>query len=397
MKAIRKIFENTKPHVEKGAKFHWLHSTHDALFTLFFVPKNTSKTGTHIHDFIDLKRTMAIVVFALMPALLFGMYNVGYQHFGAMGALASTGFWDIFLFGALKVLPFIIVAYAVGLGIEFAFAQIKGHEVEEGYLVSGMLIPLIMPINTPLWMVAIAVAFSVIFCKEVFGGTGMNIWNPALVARAFLFFAYPSQMSGDSVWIAQLPEGMTAVDGFTGATPMALGAAASIDSAKGIASNFSINSWDWFVGLIPGSIGETSTLAILIGAVILLVTGIGSWRIMLSATLGAAAMGLLFNLFAGSNPYMAMPWYNHLIIGGFAFGAVFMATDPVTASQTNKGKWIYGFLIGILAILIRVVNPAFPEGTMLAILLMNTFAPLIDHYVIEGNIKRRLNRAKVSA
>ncbi len=388
MKAIKNFFEKTKPSVEKGAKFHWLHSTHDALFTLFFVQKHTSKSGTHIHDYIDLKRTMAVVVMALMPALFFGMYNVGYQHFGAMGALDTTGFWEMLKFGALKVVPFIIVAYTVGLGIEFAFAQIKGHELEEGYLVTGMLIPLIMPVNTPLWIVAVAVAFSVIFCKEVFGGTGMNIWNPALVARAFLFFAYPSQMSGDSVWIAN--DGITkAVDGFSGATPMALGAAGQLDPA-----NF--DTWKSFIGLIPGSIGETSTLAILIGAAILLITGIGSWKIMLSTVAGAAFMGIILNVFAGDNVYMQLPWYDHLVIGGFAFGAVFMATDPVTAAQTCRGKWIYGFLIGVLAIIIRVVNPAYPEGMMLAILLMNTFAPLIDHYVVESNISRRLKRAKVT-
>ncbi|MFV0554975.1 MAG: NADH:ubiquinone reductase (Na(+)-transporting) subunit B [Mangrovibacterium sp.] len=389
MKAIKNFFEKTKPNVEKGGKYHWLHSTHDALFTLFFVQKNTSKSGTHVRDFIDLKRTMAIVVMALMPALFFGMYNVGYQYYGAQGLLASTGFWSMLGYGALKVLPMIIVAYVVGLGIEFTFAQIKGHEVEEGYLVSGMLIPLIMPVNTPLWMIAVAVAFSVVFCKEVFGGTGMNIWNPALVARAFLFFAYPSQMSGDSVWIAKLPEGVTAVDGFTGATPMALGAAGKLDPAG-------FDTCNAFLGFIPGSIGETSTLAILIGAAILLITGIGSWRIMLSTVIGAAVMGITLNIFAGDNVYMQLPWYDHLVIGGFAFGAVFMATDPVTAAQTNCGKWIYGFLIGLLAVLIRVVNPAYPEGMMLAILLMNTFAPLIDHYVVEGNINRRLKRAKAN-
>ncbi|MFV0364879.1 MAG: NADH:ubiquinone reductase (Na(+)-transporting) subunit B [Mangrovibacterium sp.] len=389
MKAIKNFFEKTKPSVEKGAKFHWLHSTHDALFTLFFVQKNTSKSGTHVRDFIDLKRTMAIVVLALMPALFFGMYNVGYQYYGALGQLASTGFWAMLGYGALKVLPMIIVAYIVGLGIEFIFAQIKGHEVEEGYLVSGMLIPMIMPVNTPLWMIAVAVAFSVVFCKEVFGGTGMNIWNPALVARAFLFFAYPSQMSGDSVWIAKLPEGVQAVDGFTGATPMALGAAGKLDPSA-------FDTCNAFFGFIPGSIGETSTLAILIGAAILLITGIGSWRIMLSTVIGAAIMGITLNIFAGDNIYMQLPWYDHLVIGGFAFGAVFMATDPVTASQTNCGKWIYGFLIGLLAVLIRVVNPAYPEGMMLAILLMNTFAPLIDHYVVEGHIKRRLKRAKAT-
>jgi Na+-transporting NADH:ubiquinone oxidoreductase subunit B len=386
MKAIRNFFEKTKPHVQKGAKYHWLHSTHDALFTLFFVPKNTSKSGTHIHDFIDLKRTMGIVVLALVPALLFGMYNIGYQHYGALGQLETASFVDLFLFGLLKVLPIIVVSYVVGLGIEFVFAQFRGHEVNEGFLVSGMLIPMVMPVNTPLWMIAIAVAFAVIFGKEVFGGTGMNIWNPALVARAFLFFAYPGQMSGDSVWISA--SGVEkAVDGFTGATPMALAAAGHTDA---------LNTWNAFVGLIPGSIGETSTIAILIGAVILIVTGIGSWRIMASTVLGGLFMGILLNIFAGGNTYMALPFYDHLIIGGFAFGAVFMATDPVSAAQTVKGKWIYGFLIGVLAILIRVVNPAYPEGVMLAILLMNTFAPLIDHYVVESNIKRRLKRAKVN-
>ncbi len=357
-----------------------------ALFTLFFVPKNTSKSGTHIHDFIDLKRTMGIVVLALVPALLFGMYNVGYQHFGALGQIETASFIDLFLFGLLKVLPIIIVSYVVGLGIEFIFAQFRGHEVNEGFLVSGLLIPMVMPVNTPLWMIAIAVAFAVVFGKEVFGGTGMNIWNPALIARAFLFFAYPGQMSGDSVWISA--SGIDkAVDGFTGATPMALAAAGHTDA---------LNTWNAFVGLIPGSIGETSTIAILIGALILIVTGIGSWRIMVSTVLGGLFMGILLNIFAGDNTYMALPFYDHLIIGGFAFGAVFMATDPVSAAQTVKGKWIYGFLIGVLAILIRVVNPAYPEGVMLAILLMNTFAPLIDHYVVEGNIKRRLKRAKVN-
>ena len=386
MKAIRNFFEKTKPHVQKGAKYHWLHSTHDALFTLFFVQKDTAKSGTHIHDFIDLKRTMGIVVLALIPALLFGMYNAGYQHFGALGQLETASFADMFLFGFLKVLPIIIVSYGVGLGIEFIFAQFRGHEVNEGFLVSGLLIPMVMPINTPLWMIAVAVAFAVIFGKEVFGGTGMNIWNPALVARAFLFFAYPGQMSGDSVWISASGVDKM-VDGFTGATPMALAAAGHTDA---------LNTWHAFVGLIPGSIGETSTIAILIGAAILIITGIGSWRIMLSTVFGGLFMGILLNIFAGDNVYMALPFYDHLIIGGFAFGAVFMATDPVSGAQTTNGKWIYGFLIGLLAILIRVINPAYPEGVMLAILLMNTFAPLIDHYVVESNIKRRLKRAKAT-
>lgn len=385
MKFIKNFFENTKPYVQKGAKYHWLHSVHDGLYTLFYVQNNTSKSGTHIHDYLDLKRTMAIVVLALVPALLMGMYNTGYQHFAAVGELSAVSFMDIFLYGFLKVIPFVIVSYVVGLGIEFVFAQIRGHEIQEGFLVTGMLIPLIMPVNTPLWMVAISTAFSVVFCKEVFGGTGMNIWNPALVARAFLFFAYPSQMSGDSVWVPL--DGQKAIDGFSGATPM----------AQAAAGNPNIDVWNSFIGLIPGSIGETSTLAILIGAAVLIITGVGSWKIMLSTVAGGAVMGLLLNTFAGDNAYMALPFWEHFIIGGFAFGVVFMATDPVSASQTETGKWIYGFLIGILAILIRVVNPAYPEGMMLAILLMNTFAPLIDHYVVEGRIKKRLKRAKIKA
>jgi Na+-transporting NADH:ubiquinone oxidoreductase subunit B len=384
MKYIKDIFEKTKPHVQKGAKYHWLHSVHDGFFTLFFVQKNTSKSGTHIHDYIDLKRTMGIVVLSLVPAILFGMYNTGYQHFKAIGELASTGFLEIFLFGLIKVVPVIVVSYVVGLGIEFVFAQIRGHEIQEGFLVSGMLIPLVMPIETPLWMIAVATAFAVIIGKEVFGGTGMNIWNPALVARAFLFFAYPAQMSGNSVWVS-LKDGDKVIDGFTGATPMADAAAGNI--------NFSVS--DAFFGFIPGSIGETSTLAILIGAAILIVTGIGSWKIMVSTVAGGSVMGIILNIFAGNNVYMSLPFWQHLIIGSFAFGAVFMATDPVSGSQTEKGKWIYGFLIGFMAILIRVLNPAYPEGMMLAILLMNTFAPLIDHYVVAAHIKRRLKRVSV--
>jgi Na+-transporting NADH:ubiquinone oxidoreductase subunit B len=386
MKFIKDIFEKTQPLVQKGAKYHWLHSVHDGFFTLFFVQKNTSKSGTHIHDFVDLKRTMGMVVLALVPAILFGMYNTGYQHFKAVGELASAGFFEIFLFGLIKVLPVIVVSYVTGLGIEFVFAQIRGHEIQEGFLVSGMLIPLVMPIETPLWMIALSTAFAVIIGKEVFGGTGMNIWNPALVARAFLFFAYPAQMSGDSVWVS-LSETDKVIDGYSGATPMAEAAAGNL--------NFSIS--DAFFGFIPGSIGETSTLAILLGAIILIVTGIGSWKIMVSTFAGGAIMGLILNIFAGDNVYMSLPFWQHLIIGGFAFGAVFMATDPVSGTQTEKGKWIYGFLIGILAILIRVVNPAYPEGMMLAILLMNTFAPLVDHYVVAAHIKRRLKRAKISA
>ena len=393
MKFIKNFFEKTEPLVQKGAKYHWLNSVHDGFFTFLYVPKKTSKSGTHIHDHIDLKRTMTVVVLALIPALLFGMYNTGYQHFKAIGELATTGFFEVFFFGLLKVLPIVIVSYVVGLGIEFVFAQFRGHEINEGFLVSGMLIPLVMPIQTPLWMIAIATAFAVIIGKEVFGGTGMNIWNPALVARAFLFFAYPAQMSGIKVWVS-LSETDKVVDGFTGATPMADAAAGHL--------NYSVA--DAFFGFIPGSIGETSTLAILIGAALLIITGIGSWKIMVSTVAGGAVMGLILNAFAGSaglSPeiatYFSMPFWHHLILGGFAFGAVFMATDPVSAAQTDKGKWIYGFLIGILAILIRVINPAYPEGMMLSILLMNTFAPLIDHYVVQGHIKRRLKRAKITA
>jgi len=385
MNALKNFFEKLQPHVQKGAKYHWLHSTYDAFFTMAFVPKKTSDSGTHIHDHIDLKRTMSFVIIALVPALLFGMYNTGFQHFKAIGELGDAGFLRVFFYGFLKVFPVIVVSYITGLGIEFIFAQSRGHEVNEGFLVTGMLIPMVMPVNTPLWMVAVATAFAVIFGKEVFGGTGMNIWNPTLVARAFLFFAYPAQMSGDKVWVA-LGEGDKVVDSFSGAT--ILGEAA--------AGNMQFDVMDAFLGFIPGSIGETSTLAILIGALFLIITGIGSWKIMASTFLGGAAMGILLNLIA-VNPYMEMPFWHHFILGGFAFGAVFMATDPVSAAQTDTGKWIYGFLIGVMAILIRVLNPAYPEGMMLAILLLNTFAPLIDHYVVQGHIKRRLKRVHVAA
>jgi Na+-transporting NADH:ubiquinone oxidoreductase subunit B len=394
MKFIKNFFEKTEPMVQEGGKFHWLRSVHDGFFTFMYTPKNTAKTGSHIHDYIDLKRTMSFVVLALVPALLFGMYNVGYQHFKAIGELASAGFFQVFFYGFLKVLPIIIVSYVVGLGIEFIFAQIRGHEIQEGFLVSGMLIPLIMPVNTPLWMIAVATAFAVILGKEVFGGTGMNIWNPALLARAFLFFAYPSQMSGIKVWVSLGNSADKVVDGFTGATPMA-------DAAAG---HITYSAADAFFGLIPGSIGETSTLAILLGALFLIITGIGNWKVMLSVIAGGSVMGLILNAFAGSaglSPeaaaYFGIPFWHHLILGGFMFGAIFMATDPVTAAQTEKGKWIYGFLIGIFAILIRVINPAYPEGMMLSILLMNTFAPLIDHYVVKGNVKRRVKRSKVAA
>ncbi|GAB7088374.1 NADH:ubiquinone reductase (Na(+)-transporting) subunit B [Marinifilum fragile] len=392
MKALRKFLDKKKPLFEKGGKFAKLQSTFDAFDTFLFVPDHTSKTGTHIKDAIDLKRTMSVVVLALIPSLLFGMYNIGYQHFLSVGETAAL--MDMFVYGLIKVLPIIVVSYVVGLGIEFAFAQMRGHAVNEGFLVSGMLIPLVMPVEAPLWMVAVSTAFAVVIGKEVFGGTGMNIWNPALVARAFFFFAYPSKMSGDAVWIAEK------ADTFSGATPLAHAATlvdANGEIAKSIFEQHLSNAWDMFIGLIPGSIGETSTLAILIGAVILIATGIGSWRIMLSVFVGGYAMGAIFNLI-GANPYMELiPAWQHLIMGGFAFGAVFMATDPVSATQTTRGKYIYGFLIGFLAVLIRVMNAGFPEAMMLAILLMNTFAPLIDHYVVQGNVKRRLKRVKVKA
>jgi len=394
MKALRNWFDKQKPHLEKGGKFHMFKSGFGAIETFLFVPNHTTKHGTHIRDYIDLKRTMSIVIVALIPALLFGMYNVGYQHFIETGQQLS--FWPVFGFGFLKVLPIIIVSYVVGLGIEIAAAQMRGHEVNEGYLVTGILIPMVLPVTTPLWMVAIAVAFSVVFAKEVFGGTGMNIWNPALVARAFLFFAYPSQMSGDSVWISLGDKAM--IDGFSGATALSQAAAAAAKPIAEVAANHGISYslMDMFLGFIPGSIGETSKLAILLGAAILLITRIGSWKIMLSTVLGGLFMGTILNIFA-VNSYMAIPVWQHLIMGGFLFGAVFMVTDPVSGAQTSRGKWIYGFLIGVFGIMIRVVNPAYPEGIMLSILIMNMFAPLIDYYVVQGNIKRRMKRAIVKA
>ncbi|MGE4540963.1 MAG: NADH:ubiquinone reductase (Na(+)-transporting) subunit B [Bacteroidales bacterium] len=380
MKALREFVDKQKPHFEKGGRFEKLHSTFDAFETFLFVPNKVTTSGAHIRDAIDMKRTMIIVVLALIPPLLFGIWNVGYQHFLSHGM--TPDFWPMIGFGLLKVLPIIIVSYVTGLAIEFAFAQARGHEVNEGFLVSGMLIPLVMPPDVPLWMVAVATAFAVIIGKEVFGGTGMNILNPALTARAFLFFAYPSEMSGDSVWIADK------ADAFSGATP--LGQLLVLDTDK------LPTDWSMFLGTIPGSIGETSTIAILLGAIVLVATGIGSFRIMASVVAGGLVMGLLFNLW-GANEYMNIPAYQHLIMGGFAFGTVYMATDPVSASQTNRGKLFYGFLIGFIAVLIRVFNPAYPEGMMLAILLMNVFAPLIDHYVIQSNVKKRLKRAKAVA
>jgi len=381
MKALRNYIDKIKPQFEKGGKFEKLHSTFDAFETFLFVPNRVTSIGSHIRDANDSKRTMILVVLALLPAMLFGMWNVGFQS-GLSNGVTDYSIWPNFWQGFLVLFPMIVVAYVSGLGTEFIFAQIRGHEVAEGFLVSGILIPLIMPPEVPLWMVAVSTIFAVIFGKEVFGGTGMNILNPALTARAFLFFAYPKHMSGDKVWIAD--QG----DAVSGATPLgdALASTTMPDATLELPSTLQM-----FYGLIPGSIGETSTLAILIGALILLVTGMGSWRIMLSVFAGGLAMGYIFNL-AGNTAYMQISPWDHMVMGGFAFGAVFMATDPVSASQTTKGKYIYGFLIGFFAVMVRVFNPAYPEGMMLSILLMNVFAPLIDHYVIQANVKRRKKR-----
>lgn len=384
MKGLRRFLDKIKPGFEKGGKLYAFHSVFEGFESFLFVPDKVTYKGSHIRDSIDSKRTMSLVVLALMPALIFGMWNIGVQHSISIGE--NSGFWQNLWFGFIQVLPIIVVSYSVGLGIEFVFAQVRKHEIQEGFLVSGMLIPMILPVDIPLWQVAIATAFAVIIGKEVFGGTGMNIMNPALTARAFLFFAYPADMSGDSVWIAGLKNGEGIVDGFSGATPLA-------EVAAGNTQNLP-SAFDMFFGIIPGSVGETSTIAILIGAFILVFTGVGSLRIMLSVFAGGFLTGLLLNAVT-SNPYMELPAHYHLIMGGFAFGAVFMATDPVTAAQTAKGKIIYGFLIGVLAVIIRVFNPAYPEGVMLAILLMNVFAPLIDHYVVEGNIRKRMKRLKV--
>ncbi len=378
MQFLNNLMEKYRPHFQKGGKFEKYGPAFSGIDTFLFVPKHTTKRGAHIRDGIDLKRVMIVVVFALIPVTLFGIWNVGYQHFSQLGV--EKGFWELFGYGAIRFLPMVVVSYVVGLGIEFAYAIIRGHAVNEGYLVSGLLIPLIMPIDLPLPMLAISVVFAVVIGKEAFGGTGMNILNPALLARAFAFFSYAGSMSGDAVWVAD----SKITDGVSGET--ILGAL-----AQGKEVGYSVI--DMFIGYIPGSVGETSVLMILIGAAFLLFTGIASWRIMLSTIIGGAITAFLFNLW-GINTIMNFPWWQHLMVGGFLFGTVFMATDPVTAAQTTKGKWIYGFLIGVLAILVRVFNGAYPEGMMMAILLMNVFAPLIDHYVIEGNINQRLKRAK---
>jgi Na+-transporting NADH:ubiquinone oxidoreductase subunit B len=397
MKAARKLLDSIRPHFEKGGKLEKFYPAYDAFETFAFVPGHTTHTGAHIRDGIDLKRTMVTVIFAMIPALLFGIWNVGFQHFTALGTVDTKEFLDLMLFGAWKVLPMVVVSYGVGLTVEFIFGIIKKHSINEGYLVSGMLIPLIMPVDIPLWMVAVSVVFAVVIGKEVFGGTGMNILNPALTARAFAFFAYPSWMSGDKVWV-NTADGAV-VDGYSGAT--ILGNLATSGSTGSAYADWSVA--EMVIGTIPGSIGETSKIAILIGAAILLFTGIASWRIMLASAIGALTMGFIFNL---ASPYMitdvqksfmAIPYWQHLIIGSWMFATVFMATDPVSAAQTPVGKLWYGFLIGFLGIMIRVFNPAYPEGMMLAILLMNVFAPTIDHYVIESNVKRRLKRIKAVA
>jgi Na+-transporting NADH:ubiquinone oxidoreductase subunit B len=393
-----------RPLFHKGGKYEKLAPLFESFDTLLFVPATTTSKGSHIRDGIDLKRTMITVVIAMIPALIFGIWNTGHQHFLAMGEFTAVGegLMEKILFGAEKVLPIVIVSYGVGLGVEFIFGMKNGHALQEGFLVSGMLIPLIVPIGTPLWMIAIATIFAVVIGKEVFGGTGMNIVNVALTARAFLFFAYPTKMSGDKVWVDT--NGEQVVDSFTGATALGdLASTVPLDKASEAAKTtmsmfddgavYSLS--NSIMGIIPGSIGETSVIAIGLGALLLLITGIASWRIMLSSIAGGYLMAVLFNLW-GANAFMDLPAIHQLMLGGFMFGMVFMATDPVTAAQTTKGQWIYGFLIGFIAILVRVFNPAYPEGVMMAILFMNVMAPLVDHYVIEANISKRFKRNKLA-
>lgn len=402
MKFVRDLLDKQKKHFEKGGKLENFYYGFEALETFAFTPNHTTSTkGVQVRDAIDLKRLMITVVVAMIPALLFGMWNVGHQHFIAIGQ--EVGFWEKFLLGAELVLPIVVVAYASGLGVEFAIAIIRKHPVNEGFLVTGMLIPLIMPATIPLWQVAVATIFAVIIGKEVFGGTGMNVLNIALLARAFLYFAYPTDISGD-IWtyLGPATAEVQTVDGYSGATALAIAAETVINEGSQPVLEMYDQAWysglfsfqNMFFGVIPGSIGETSTFWILIGAIILIVTGVGSWKIMFSVFAGAYVMGLGFNAI-GANEFMNLPAHYHLVIGGLAFGAVYMATDPVSAAHTEVGKWIYGFLIGVLTVIIRVFNPAYPEGIMLAILLMNVFAPLIDHYVVQANKKRRLQRATV--
>ena len=389
MNGLRKLVDKVKPTFEKGGKLGFLHSTFDAFETFLFVPNTVTTKGAHIRDCVDLKRVMIMVVISLVPAMLFGIWNTGYQHSLAYGL--DWGFWPIVGYGLVKVIPLYLVSYIVGLAIEFTSAQLRGHEVNEGYLVSGMLIPLIVPVDVPLWMLAIAVAFAVIFGKECFGGTGMNIWNPALLTRAFLFFSYPSKMSGDTVWVGGLGAGENAwcggpvADAFSGATPLANPTMAGL-------ADHGYSLLNMFLGTVPGSVGETSVIAILLGAIILLGTGVASWKIMLSSVIGGLAVGYLGYACGATD----LPGYYQLVMGGFLFGTVFMATDPVTSAQTECGKWIYGFLVGALAVTVRIWNPGYAEGMMIAILLMNTFAPLIDHCVISCSISRRAKKVKVA-
>lgn len=383
MEWIRQKLDKFKVPFAKGKKLEKYAPAINAIDTFLYTPNHTTQKGAHIRDAVDLKRVMITVVIALLPVLLFSMWNTGYQYLKQIQP--EVDFWDAFGHGALEILPMIVVSYAVGLGIEFAFAIFRGHDVNEGYLVTGLLIPMIMPVGLPLWMLAISVVFAVIIGKEAFGGTGMNILNPALTARAFAFFAYPTYMSGNQVWVMNAAE----VDGVSGETILGTLAAGQ---------PIEYDSMDMFMGVIPGSVSETSAILCLLGALFLIFTKVGSWRIMLSAVVGAATMALIFNALpiigVEGNALTNFPWYNHLLVGGVAFGIVYMATDPVSAAQTLKGKWIYGFLIGFFSVMIRVFNPAYPEGVMLAILLMNVFAPTIDHYVIQANVKRRVKRKK---
>ncbi|MDE7461410.1 MAG: NADH:ubiquinone reductase (Na(+)-transporting) subunit B [Paramuribaculum sp.] len=399
---LKKYLDRIKPNFEPGGKLHAFHSVFDGLETFLYTPDTTSTSGVHIHDSLDSKRVMIIVVLALMPCLLFGMYNTGYQNFLGSGA-SSFPFWSLMAYGCLAILPKLIVTYAVGLGIEFVVAQWRKEEIQEGFLVTGILIPLICPIETPLWMIAVATAFSVIFVKEVFGGTGYNIFNVALVTRAFLFFAYPASMSGDRAFISSSPicgigGTVNFADGISGATPLGqvathTGGALEIHNIVGDP----VSNWDAFFGLIPGSFGETSTLCILLGAALLLLSGIANWKIMVSVFAGGLLMGWIANMFATPTyPGSFLSPWQQLIYGGFAFAAVFMATDPVTAARTGAGKYIYGLLVGIIAVLIRVYNNGYPEGAMLAVLLMNALAPLIDYCVVQTNINRRLRRAEAA-
>lgn len=399
---LRKYLDRVKPNFEEGGRLHAFHSVFDGFETFLYTPRTTSASGVHIHDNLDSKRIMIIVVAALLPCLLFGMYNTGYQNY--LGSGLQGSFWEMFIYGFLAVLPRIVVAYVVGLGIEFVVAQYRREEIQEGFLVTGILIPLICPVETPLWMIAVATAFSVIFVKEVFGGTGYNVFNVALVTRAFLFFAYPAQMSGDRVFISSSPicglgGHVNFTDGISGATP--LGQIAAFAGGDFHLTNIlgeTLSSWDAFLGLIPGSFGETSTLCILIGAVILLVSGIASWKIMFSVFAGGLCMGWIANMCATPTyPASFLSPVDQILYGGFAFAAVFMATDPVTAARTETGKFIYGFLIGVVAILIRTYNNGYPEGAMLAVLLMNALAPLIDYCVVQSNISRRKARLKLKA